>query len=95
MTYTFKWTYTKDGSVDRNDDCAYLDNVEVISSTSGILGDVNNDGSVNVQDAMLVMRHAMGIGSNLDLSLADVNGDGTVNAADAAYIMRMAMGIQD
>ena len=44
---------------------------------------------------MLVMRHAMGIGSNLDLSLADVNGDGTVNAADAAYIMRMAMGIQD
>lgn len=95
MTYTFKWTYTKDGSVDRNDDCAYLDNVEVISSISGILGDVNNDGSVNVQDAMLVMRHAMGIGSNLDLSLADVNGDGTVNAADAAYIMRMAMGIQD
>ena len=95
MTYTFKWTYTKDGSVDRNDDCAYLDNVEVVSSISGIPGDVNNDGSVNVQDAMLVMRHAMGIGSNLDLSLAAVNGDGTVNAADAAYIMRMAMGIQD
>ena len=29
-THTFKWAYTKDGSVNSNDDCIYLDNISFI-----------------------------------------------------------------
>lgn len=58
-------------------------------------GDVNGSGEVDVADALLTMRYAMGI---VDLTpeqilLADVSGNGVVEVSDALIIMRMAMGI--
>lgn len=53
-------------------------------------GDVNFDGSVNSEDALLVMRHSMGV---FELTAraclnADVNEDGEINLADALLILR-------
>ncbi len=59
-------------------------------------GDVNMDGEVGADDALLIMRHTMGI-SQLDedaLALADVNGDGEVTMEDALVVLRASMGIQ-
>gem|GEM_PF-1991319 len=95
--YQFEWTYHKDGSVSRGLDCAKLDFVELISagSTGPGNGDVDGNGSVNVTDAVLALRHAMGLITLTGEQLArgDVDGNGTVNVTDAVTIMRKAMGI--
>lgn len=58
-------------------------------------GDVNGDGVVDISDALLAMRYAMGI-ANLtadQLGRANVNGDNSVDISDALIIMRLAMGL--
>ena len=60
------------------------------AAAGGILGDVNNDGAVNVSDALLVTLYS-GDSSTVmpnggDISLGDVNGDGAVDATDAYLI---------
>ena len=95
-TYTFKWAYSKDYSVDRNDDCARVDDV-IYSGEQGLLGDVNGDGAVSSTDALLILRYVNGlIGANeLDLLRADVDGDGSVTTADALLILRMSMNVPE
>lgn len=53
------------------------------------VGDVNGDGSVDVEDARLIMDHLAGA-AHLDddaLARADVNGDGEVTYLDAMAII--------
>lgn len=53
------------------------------------MGDVNEDGQVDAQDAMAIMDHLAGT-AKLDedaLRRADVNGDGEVSYLDAMKIM--------
>ena len=71
--------------------------VIVENEESDTLGDVNGDGSVNMEDALIVMRYAMGIGEIYEPNLpyADVNGDGVINMADALLIMRYNLGLID
>ena len=90
----FKWVYHKDGNLSYGEDLAAIDNVKLVT-TVGLLGDVNGDGSVNANDALLLMRYALGLvpASALDLTVADVNHDGNVNANDALMIMRYALGL--
>ena len=59
--------------------------------TSGVLGDVNGDGQVDLADALLVVMYVVD-GSILllppgDISLGDVNGDGQVDLADALVVV--------
>lgn len=66
------------------------------SLDNGILmGDINGDGAVSMQDAQLAMRHALGIAelSGEGLIIADINGDGVVNSSDANLIARIALHI--
>ena len=55
-------------------------------------GDVNNDGSIDPKDAVLVLRHAAALItlSGDQLKAADVNGDNTVDPKDAVRILRYA-----
>jgi hypothetical protein len=54
------------------------------------LGDVNHDGLVDVEDAMLIQQYdAFLVGEeDLDLSVADVSGDGVVDVEDAMLIQQ-------
>ena len=91
-TYTFEWRYTKDTSVNTNDDCGYVDNIRY--TPNYILGDVNGDGVVTTEDALLILRYTMGLQdlpANRVLA-ADYNGDGSVTAEDALLILRATMG---
>ena len=59
------------------------------------VGDVNNDGKVNVLDAVMVLRHDANI-IKLDdsqLKAADVNDDDKVDVLDAVMILRYEAGI--
>ena len=57
-----------------------------------IWGDVNNDGQVVLEDAMLVAMYSsnpsIAMPNNGSVLLGDVNGDGQVNKTDALVIMR-------
>lgn len=59
------------------------------------IGDVNEDGEVNLADAALILRYALGIHQFTDTQLlaADINSDGEINASDAALLLRIVMGI--
>ena len=58
--------------------------------SGGILGDVDNNGQVNLLDALLVAMYLANPASVLpdgsDIALGDVNGDGVLNLADAWLI---------
>ena len=66
----------------------------VLAAQSGIPGDVDGDGRVTSSDALMIMRHALGVVhlSGAALAAADADGDGNVTAADSLLAMRTAMG---
>ena len=61
-------------------------------AAGGILGDVNNDGQVDLFDALYVMLYSeapsIALPNHVDISLGDVNGDGTVDFADALILIQ-------
>lgn len=93
--YTFTWTFEKDPGASDGLDCAYVDNIDY-SGDDIIIGDVDGNGEVNMADAVIAARHAMGIITLSDeaFALADMDGDGFVTMLDAVLIMRLAA-IQD
>ena len=58
------------------------------------LGDVNRDGSITPEDAMLVLQWYVGIIelTKAQLLAADVNRDGVVDPIDSSLILRMVVG---
>tara|TARA_B100000959_G_C14975085_1_gene621242 strand:+ start:395 stop:2677 length:2283 start_codon:yes stop_codon:yes gene_type:complete len=58
------------------------------STFSGLLmGDVNNDGSVNVFDVITIVNYVLGEDENIDLSLADMNSDGSIDVFDIILVV--------
>ncbi len=68
--------------------------VKIIES-AGIKGDVNNDGKIASNDAILAMRIAIGLVIPTDYQkwAADMNGDGKIGSDDAILILRKAAGL--
>ena len=62
------------------------------------LGDVDNNGSINSLDALLVLKHVAGIENSIltgtYLAAADVNKDSSVNSLDALLILKRVAGIE-
>ncbi|MBR5949793.1 MAG: redoxin family protein [Clostridia bacterium] len=57
-----------------------------------IPGDMDNDGSVTIGDAVSIMRMALGLAEG-NSNAADVNGNGSVDMADAVMALHMVMGL--
>lgn len=93
--YTFVWSYTKDYSVDNGSDAAYLDDVRLTRVSSGLIGDSDDNGAVELPDALLALRHALGLIADTELNTnnADVDENGSVTVSDAVVVLRMAMGL--
>lgn len=62
---------------------------EVDNGQNGILGDVNRDGMINTQDAVMLTKLYLAGDPDGQLvpSICDMNGDGVVNTADAVAIV--------
>jgi hypothetical protein len=60
-------------------------------------GDINDDGEINVQDVVLVMKHALDLEelTATQQAVADVNGDGNINVQDVTLIMQYSLGLID
>ena len=72
---------------------AYGEQVSFTTLPDGIPGDVDGNGSLNVIDVTLLLRHCMG-GTQLTgqaLLNADYNGDGSVNVIDVTLLLRAIM----
>ena len=56
------------------------------------LGDANCDGKVNSDDAVLVLKYAVGYEvDNFNVQFADINCDGKINSDDAVQILKYAV----
>jgi thiol-disulfide isomerase/thioredoxin len=59
----------------------------------GLVGDANEDGSIDVSDALMILRMAMGIMPVDNVALVDINDNGSVDVGDAVTVLRIAMGL--
>ncbi len=66
-----------------------------ITITSGMPGDVNQDGKVTNMDAILLFRHVAGWSDPVDDQALDVNGDGKIGNMDAIVLFRSIAGWAD
>ena len=73
-----------------------FDNVRLIlieSVENHIKGDVNNDGAVDIADAVCIVNHVVGKATPVFIkAAADVNGDGDIDIADAVKIVNFVVG---
>lgn len=75
---------------------AWLDEQWLIEEPSYQLGDVNMDGIIDSNDALLLLRFSLGLADLGDgMELADVNDDGEVSLDDALIVLRIALGMKD
>ncbi len=72
-----------------------LENGVLKVAPPGIKGDVNNDGEVRANDAILALRISIGLTTptNYQNWAADMNEDGNVKANDAILILRKSIGL--
>lgn len=72
----------------------YDDNVLVYGNTPdkgdkpAIIGDVNNDGEVNILDYIALQKYIMNPSAGIELKNSDLNGDGRVNTSDLFILRR-------
>lgn len=64
--------------------------IEYISSGSGIVGDINNDESVDVLDIVVLVNMVLGFESP-NFQLADINSDGLVNIQDIILVVNLIL----
>ncbi|MBR5673504.1 MAG: leucine-rich repeat protein [Muribaculaceae bacterium] len=57
-----------------------------------LLGDVNEDGAVNIADVTSLIDYLLGSGNNINLRNADVNQDGAINIADVTALIDLLLG---
>lgn len=71
--------------------------VDTSAEPAHTLGNVNNDGKIDITDATLIQRYAAELEELDDTQLlaADANGDGKVNIADATMIQNYIAEIID
>ena len=64
---------------------------ELDSNTTYLPGDVNNDGTVDSNDAIYLLRHTMNEARYPISQSGDMNSDGEIDSNDAIYLLRHTM----
>ena len=64
--------------------------IEYIITSSGVLGDVNGDDTVDVLDVVLVVNMVLGVDSP-NYALADINNDNQVNVQDIILLLNIIL----
>jgi hypothetical protein len=65
------------------------------TTPSILLGDVNGDQKINIQDATIVLRFVVSLAALTDQQnvASDLNGDGKINVQDAVLLLRKIVGL--
>lgn len=69
---------------------------ESVFAVLPLSGDIDNDGSITVADALVVLRISAGLSSykDEDIAIYDLNKDGSVSVDDALIVLRDATGLE-
>ena len=68
---------------------------KAITANFILKGDINNDGSVTLTDAILALQVVSGVTPATPLSKwGDVNGDGKIGLAEVIYILQKVAGMR-
>ncbi|MBR4435424.1 MAG: S8 family serine peptidase [Clostridia bacterium] len=70
-------------------------NLAASEEDEALIGDVNGDGEINVVDAILISRIALGIISVDNVAAYDIDGDGEITVADAILATRIALELEE
>ena len=85
-TYTLKWSYSKDSSVNPTGDYFAVDNV-AITSGSGLRGDVDGNGNVTIDDVTALIDYLLGSNSNINQQGADADQSGSITIDDVTALI--------
>jgi|GEM_PF-2694139 len=67
-----------------------------IGAEEMISGDINNDKVLDLEDAILALKIAVGVNTGISIPLEnDVNGDGKIGLPEASYILEVLTGMRD
>ena len=69
------------------------DYIAMLCEFSDLLGDMTNDGVLDIKDALETLKHSVGMESGANPLMADFNGDGKVDIADASSILKRIFGL--
>ena len=86
--HTLTWKYMKDGGVDSGLDTAWLDFIIFPSSNNNILGDINNDGLINIIDVVQLVDIII---NNESIIEADLNNDNIINVLDIIALINIIL----
>ena len=75
----------------------YLDDFTILYTAKGkadhLLGDINNDGVVNVTDVTALINKILGVATaDYDDEITDINGDGVINVTDVTALINLIVG---
>ena len=96
--------YPRDFIIDQNGIIAYANNEidtawmlsvigELLYENNGIIGDINQDGAVDVLDIINLINYILEtlIPSDVQYDLSDVNSDGSLNILDLLLIVNLLL----
>lgn len=66
---------------------ATLGSISALSSSATILGDVNNDGKLDVSDVVTLNKFLAGEGVLSNYNVADTNANGIIDGVDSTILM--------
>ncbi len=72
----------------------YMDNFKFYSVRSGMCGDANNDGAVNMKDVLVLRQSLTGMAVEINDRNADANADGAVNLKDVLALRLYLVGAE-
>lgn len=84
---------TTEIGIDFDPEAEYTTLIARFGEASAVLGDADGNGNVDANDALAVLRFALGVSGSMNEGVnCDVDGNGSVDANDALYILRYALG---
>ena len=89
--HTFTWKYIKDQAVTNGSDAAWVDQITFppIYSLSVLLGDINGDDTINIQDVIISVNLIL---SNSEyVEVADMNSDDVVDILDVINLVNLIL----
>lgn len=91
--HTFMWRFNKDQAVSSGEDAVWIDNITfppVSSDATVMLGDLNNDATINILDAVLMISVILDIDSPPNAA-SDMNMDGITNILDVVLLVNLIL----